>query len=92
MILYPTSTVEVIAEVGVKIKSTKKLLKYSTVKYNAVAMENTLYASVMHLLVCIQHLVSLVKTLLITDMFSKKVWMVAEYGMASTWKINEDAD
>ena len=40
--LYPTSTVELIAEVGGEIKSTKKLLKYSIVHYNAVALENTL--------------------------------------------------
>lgn len=74
-----------IAEVGGEIKSTKKLLKYSMVQYNAVAMENTLCASVTHLLVYIQQLVSLVKTLLITDMFSKKGWTVIEYGMASMW-------
>lgn len=40
-ILYPTSTVELIAEGGEEIKSPKKLLRYSIVKYNAVAMENT---------------------------------------------------
>lgn len=83
-ILYPTSTVELIPEVGGEIKSTKKLLKYSIVQYNAVAMENTLCAFVMHLFIYIQQLISLVKTLLITDMFSKKGWMVVEYGMAST--------
>lgn len=36
--LYPASTVELIVEVGGKIKSTKTLLKYSTVHYSAVAM------------------------------------------------------
>lgn len=49
-ILYPTSTVELIAKVGGEIKSTRK---YSIVRYNAVAMENTLCASVMYLLVYI---------------------------------------
>lgn len=41
-ILYPASTVELTAEVGGEIKSTKKLPQYSTVQYNAVVMENTL--------------------------------------------------
>lgn len=84
-ILYPASTVELTAEVGGEIKSTKKLLQYSTVQYNAVVMENTLWASVMNLLVYIQELVGLVKTLLIIDMFSLKGWIVVEYGTACTW-------
>lgn len=57
----------------------------SIVQYNTVATENTLCASDMLLLVYIQQLVSPVETLLITSVFSKKGWMVVEYGMASTW-------
>lgn len=84
-ILYPTSTAGLIAEVGEEIKSAKKLLMYCIVQYNTVAMENTLCASDMPLPVYIQQLVSLVETLLITSVFSKKGWMLPEYGMASTW-------
>lgn len=59
-----------IAEVGGEIKSTKKLLKYSMVQYNAVAMENTVcfcYASP-----CVYSMIS---------EFGENA---AEYGMAST--------
>lgn len=39
------------------------------VQYDAVAVQNTLWVSVMKLIVYLQELVGLVKTLLIQDMF-----------------------